>query len=549
MVNRNVQCLSWNRWNQTLSYYEVSKMKHLILRSPLWRLVAVVSVVLSLSACKAYKGTQDANAAGAGGSEGSWLSPMVLSPTKLPHAGSVAGGQSYYKLTGLTANKVYVVSLTQMSAAGLGLNVAVDNHTSGPGQSQAMCYADGGWGGKGGNSCVIPANSVGELYVNVNGLITSGSAGGTFTLNAATSSVSPLTWAASTSSFAGNVGTTLSWYQFNLTSPLLYDSAVYHVNVTGLTDDVEVYMTTVVYGDDPQKIQCSHNAGLTAERCRIYAIPGVNPILTAVGNWTAAGSPFTMTISPPPTLGNPTLGSTVLPVSATGSLSTADPNMDYHVQGLGNAQLVLVNVGGTGANPLKMVANNTNTYDKGITPLGTAQPALGQNGNWMFVSSTASGELFITLSSIYYSPNNSGGGQPPAGAANYTFSVQSTTPAVAHTVANPTLPYTFTATVPADNSPVLFQFNNTTFAALSFTSVVLTPGTSNVDLQVFTTGTAAPCWNCVLGSSSNLGTAVDTVTPAPAVSIPAAGAMPGTLPVLVDTRWATPGDTFTLKLQ
>ena len=495
-------------------------MKHFMVRLPLWRLVAVVSVVLSLSACKAYKGTQDVNATG-GGYEGTLTNPLVLTPATLPHAGKVDSGTSYYKITGLTATATYAVSLTHMSTNGLGISIAANSHSTGPGGGND-CYANNGWSGIGGNSCVTRANSAGEIYLSVNGAFSTGGSGGTFTLSAVTPVVNALAWNSSTFSAPGSVDTTLNWYQFNVTAPLVRDNSVYYVNITGLTDDVDVYMSDMPYIN--LWMPCSAKTGNTAERCRFNADIN-NYILGVIGNWTAAGANFTMSISVPPTLGTPTVGSTVLPVSATGTLAASDPPMDYHVQGLPASTPVLVNVSGLDA---YVYPYSDKAYS--IWAGTSLTPSFGMKSNFAIATATTTGDLYVSLSPLWNSVK-----------ANYTLTVKNpTTIAISFTPGATAI----TGTVPADNSPVLYTYTNTTAAAVTVLGATLTPGTSgDVDLIVSCANAnfSSSCFN-----STQMGTTVETASFGAGLSINATN---GTLNVIVDTRKATPGGTFSLVVQ
>lgn len=213
---------------------------------------------------------------------------VAVPSASLPQAAAVGTGQTYVKISGLTAGAFYQVSLTGLTDDA-DLEVYSDLSRAAAAQkcvSQAVGQAP--------ESCVAPANAAGELVLVADGQWTEEGAEFTLDAVAAEEVAVAATLTLADLPHAGSVGTEEIFYRVTGLTP----GAAYVVRLGDLTDDADLE----VYGDRYEFVNLcsSYSSGTSDDFCTAAANAAGELLVEVNGENTASGSGFTLTVTAAP---------------------------------------------------------------------------------------------------------------------------------------------------------------------------------------------------------------------------------------------------------
>lgn len=231
--------------------------------------------------------------------EGSTTSPVAVSHTSgttTTRPSEVGEANSYYKVSGLTPQRMYNVALNGLTNSA---NLYIMNSTF---SSTPLCSSTKS--GTADELCGELADANGDLYIKVTG--STGGAGFNLeitdglTPEGTTTTPLPIAYTGSLTTHNGQVDVTTSYYEITGLDP----NTAYTISVTGMTDNVVFY----VYETDPtssyRNMLCGSYATGTGDKSCTATTPKGGGAGTAVvyvdvhGYNTVAGATFTLQVAP-----------------------------------------------------------------------------------------------------------------------------------------------------------------------------------------------------------------------------------------------------------
>lgn len=231
--------------------------------------------------------------------EGSTTSPVAVSHasgTTTTRPSEVGEANSYYKVSGLTPQRMYNVALNGLTS---GVDLYVMNSTF---SSTPLCSSKKS--GTADELCGELADANGDLYVKVTGV--TGGAGFNLVITdgltpegTATTPL-PVAYTGSLTTHSGQVDVTTSYYEITGLDP----NTAYTISITGMSDDVAFYVYETAPTSSYRNMLCGSYTTGTADKSCTATTPKGGGAGTAVvyvdvrGYNTVAGAAYTLQVAP-----------------------------------------------------------------------------------------------------------------------------------------------------------------------------------------------------------------------------------------------------------
>lgn len=307
--------------------------------------------------------------------EGAVATPVALS-VSTDYAGQVGIGTSYYKLTGLTPGLVYNVSMTSV-LVDADLTVSMLNDFS------QLCLSENA--GELDESCLIPANFKGEIYISTS----SGGFGSYYTLNVTATTATENIFEGFSDEpidttgmlpYSGTVNYANSYYMFTGLTP----GVRYEVRITDNTVNTQIY-----FYDNPEFLgsSCDLNYGFDVipERLCVATAPASGNLYLMIPYFGTPGGTYTVDIGLAPVAEGTVDVPKEIPAISMPYDGQVDTTNSYYV------------ITGLTADYVYEVQMNGATHQYTDMWVGDSLSTINQGCDICTLRSNASGEIFVRI--------------------------------------------------------------------------------------------------------------------------------------------------------